>query len=92
MFMGSLTLTLGNPKPMLFFVALVPTLMSLDALGLAGYIEIGTATAVILPATLSAYVLAAARARLWFHSARTRRFMNRGSGTLMAAAAAVAAR
>jgi threonine/homoserine/homoserine lactone efflux protein len=93
LFMGSLMLTLGNPKPMIFFIALLPTVVPLDALGLAGYIEIGTAIAVILPATLSAYALAATRARTWFQSARARTLVNRGSGTLMAAAAvAVTAR
>jgi threonine/homoserine/homoserine lactone efflux protein len=68
-------------------------MVQLDALSSVGYIEIVAAIAVILPATLSAYVLAAAHARRWFQSARARTFMNRGSGTLMAAAAvAVAAR
>jgi threonine/homoserine/homoserine lactone efflux protein len=93
LFLGSLTLTLGNPKPMIFFVALLPSVVPLENLRLDGYLEIGMAIAIIMPATLSAYVLVASRARVWFRSSRARKIINRGSGTLMAAAAvAVAAR
>ena len=93
LFLGSLTLTLGNPKPMIFFVALLPTVVRLESLKPAGYVEIACAIAVILPAILGGYVLLASRARHVFKSPRANRFINRGSGTLMATAAiAVAAR
>src|ERR1700736_2891115 len=36
LFLGSLTLTLGNPKAMIFFVALLPTVVPLGNLGLDG--------------------------------------------------------
>jgi threonine/homoserine/homoserine lactone efflux protein len=90
-FIGSLTLTLGNPKPMLFFVALLPTVVPLDSLDARGYLAIALAIAVILPSILGAYVLAAARARRWFRSARANKILNRGSGALMAAAAVAVA-
>ena len=93
LFFGSLTLTLGNPKPMIFFIALLPTVVPLESLRLTGYLEIAAAIALILPAILGCYVLLASRARHVFKSARANQFINRGSGTLMAAAAvAVAAR
>ena len=93
LFFGSLTLTLGNPKPMLFFIALLPTVISLERLSASGYWEIAFAIAIILPSILGTYVLIASHARRWFRSARANTMMNRGSGTLMAAAAvAVAAR
>lgn len=92
-FLGSLSLTLGNPKPMIFFVALLPTVVKLENLPPLGYVEIAAAIAVILPAILGTYVLAAARARTWFRNSRSTQLINRGTGTLMAAAAvAVAAR
>jgi threonine/homoserine/homoserine lactone efflux protein len=90
-FLGSLSLTLGNPKPMIFFVALLPTVVKLENLPPLGYIEIAAAIAVILPAILGAYVLAAARARTWFRNPRSTQLINRGSGTLMAAAAVAVA-
>jgi threonine/homoserine/homoserine lactone efflux protein len=91
LFLGSLTLTLSNPKPMLFFLALLPTVVPLETLGALGHVQIAGAIAVILPATLWGYVLIAARARGWLRSARAIKIVNRSSGTLMAAAAVAVA-
>jgi threonine/homoserine/homoserine lactone efflux protein len=91
LFLGSLTLTLSNPKPMLFFLALLPTVVPLETLSALGHLEIAGAITVILPATLGGYVLIAARARAWFRSPRAVKIMNRGSGTLIAAAAVAVA-
>jgi threonine/homoserine/homoserine lactone efflux protein len=91
LFLGSLTLTLGNPKPMIFFIALLPTVVPLENLRLDGYLEIAAAIALIMPSVLGAYVLAAARARVWFRSPRANKIVNRSSGTLMAAAAVAVA-
>lgn len=93
LFLGTLTLTMSNPKTMIFYLALLPTIVPLEALKVGGYVEIAGAILVILPAVLGAYVVAAARARNLFRSPNSRRAMNRGSGTVLAAAAvAVAAR
>jgi len=93
LFIGSLTLTLSNPKPMLFFLAILPTVVPLESLSTFGHAQIAGAIAVILPLTLGGYVLLAARARKWLRNPRAIKLMNRGSGTLMAAAAlAVATR
>jgi threonine/homoserine/homoserine lactone efflux protein len=91
LFLGSLTLTLSNPKPMLFFLALLPTVVPLGTLTAFGHLEIVGAIALILPATLGGYVLLAARARVWLQNPRAIRLVNRGSGTLMAAAAVAVA-
>ena len=91
LFLGGLTLTLGNPKPMIFFVALLPTVVPLETLRPDGYFEIAAAIAIIMPATLGAYVLAASRARIWFRSPRANKVINRGSGIAVAGAAAAIA-
>jgi threonine/homoserine/homoserine lactone efflux protein len=91
LFLGSLMLTLSNPKPMLFFLALLPTVVPLETLNALGHLEIVGAIVVILPATLGGYVLIAARARAWLRSARAVKIMNRSSGTLIAAAAVAVA-
>jgi threonine/homoserine/homoserine lactone efflux protein len=91
LFCGSLMLTLSNPKPMLFFLALLPTVVPLETLNALGHLEIVGAIAVILPATLGGYVLIAARARAWLRSPRAVKIMNRSSGTLIAAAAVAVA-
>jgi threonine/homoserine/homoserine lactone efflux protein len=91
LFLGSLTLTMSNPKPMLFFLALLPTVVPLETLSTFGHLEIAGAIAVILPATLGGYVLIAARARAWLRNPQAIKMVNRGSGTLMAAAAVAVA-
>jgi threonine/homoserine/homoserine lactone efflux protein len=92
LFLGSLTLTLSNPKPMLFFLALLPSVVPLETLSAFGHLEIAGAIAVILPLTLGSYVLIATRARRWLRNPKTIKLVNRGSGTVMAAAAVAVAR
>jgi threonine/homoserine/homoserine lactone efflux protein len=91
LFLGSLTLTLGNPKPMIFFVALLPTVVPLETLSYYGYVEVAAAITIILPATLGAYVLIANRARGWFRNPEAVKVVHRSSGTLLAAAAVAVA-
>ncbi|HEX4153262.1 MAG TPA: LysE family translocator [Steroidobacteraceae bacterium] len=91
LFLGSLTLTLSNPKPMLFFLALLPTVVPLESLSAFGQAQIAAAIVVILPLTLGAYVFIAARARAWLRNPKAIKLLNRGSGTVMAAAAVAVA-
>jgi threonine/homoserine/homoserine lactone efflux protein len=87
LFLGSLTLTLGNPKPMIFFVALLPAVVQLQTFRLADYLCIAAAITVILPLVLGAYAWAASRARRFFRKPNSIRLLNRGAGTAMAGAA-----
>jgi threonine/homoserine/homoserine lactone efflux protein len=91
LFLGSLSLTLGNPKPMIFFVALLPTVVHLRALHFADYLLIASAITLILPLTLGAYALAASRARRFFRKSSSIRLLNRGAGAAMAATAVAVA-
>jgi threonine/homoserine/homoserine lactone efflux protein len=92
LFAGSLALTLGNPKTMVFFLALLPTVVQLDRLTVAGFAEIAAVIAVVLPAVLGAYVLAAARARRLLQNPRAVRIVNRTGASVMAGAAIAVAR
>lgn len=87
LFFGGLVLTLGNPKVILFFLALLPGVIDLDRLSASGLAVMGATIVVVLSGVLSAYAGAAARARRVFTSARARRAINRGAGTVMAGAA-----
>jgi threonine/homoserine/homoserine lactone efflux protein len=87
LFLGSLTLTLGNPKPMIFFVALLPAVVQLQAFRLTDYLLIAVAITVILPLVLGGYAWAASRARRFFRKPNSIRLLNRGAGTAMAGAA-----
>lgn len=90
-FLASLMLTLGNPKAILFFLALLPTVVDLASLNAVRVIEISAAIAIILPAVLFSYVFLAARARRLFTTPRAVRRLNRSSGVAMAGAAVVIA-
>lgn len=92
LFFGSLALTMGNPKTMVFFLALLPTVVQLEELSLAGLLEIAAVISVVLPLVLGGYVLAAVRARRMLQSPRAVRLVNRGSATVMAGAAVAVAR
>ena len=93
LFLGGLALTLGNPKVVLFFLALLPTVIDLERISPLGMIEVAATIVVVLSTTFDAYTLAAVRVRRFFDSVRARRAVNRGAGTVMAGAAlAVATR
>jgi threonine/homoserine/homoserine lactone efflux protein len=93
LFLTGLAINLGNPKVIVFFLALLPTVVNLEALTPFGFAELAVLITVIASSVLTVYALAAARARRVFASPRAIRLMNRGSGVAMAgAAAAVAAR
>jgi threonine/homoserine/homoserine lactone efflux protein len=93
LFLGGLSVTLGNPKVIVFFLALLPTVIDLANLSVTGFVEIALLIVVILSCVLTAYALAAAGARRLFTSPKSIRVINRGTGTVMAGAAiAIAAR
>ena len=93
LFLAGLALTLGNPKVMVFFMAILPTVVDLSQLTVLAAAEIGLLITVILSATLFAYGLLADRARRMIASPRAMRIINRVcGGALLGAAAAVATR
>jgi threonine/homoserine/homoserine lactone efflux protein len=93
LFLAGLALTLGNPKVVAFYLALLPNLIDLARVGVVGYVELASICVVVLTVVFGAYVIAAARARALFRSTRAMRLLNRTGGTMMAGAAvAVAAK
>jgi threonine/homoserine/homoserine lactone efflux protein len=93
LFFAGLTVTLGNPKIMMFYVALLPAIIDLGAVTLVGWAELVVTMFVVLVAIDLAWVFLAARARLFLKSPRAVRIANRVSaGTMAGAAAAIATR
>lgn len=93
LFFGSLALTIGNPKVMVFFLALLPTVLDLTSMTVSDFLKVAVAIMIILSGVLSSYAFAALRARRMFKTTRAIRWLNRGAGTAMAGAAvAVASR
>lgn len=93
LFLGGLAVTLGNPKVIVFFLALLPTVIDLENLTVTGFAEIALLIVVILSSVLTAYAVAFSWLRRFVITPRTTQIINRGTGTVMAGAAvAIAAR
>jgi threonine/homoserine/homoserine lactone efflux protein len=91
LFVGSLALTLGNPKTMIFFLAVLPTVVELKRLTVSGFLEIALVICCVLPAVLGAYTFFAGRARKHLSRPQTVRWVQRGTGAVMAGAAVAVA-
>jgi threonine/homoserine/homoserine lactone efflux protein len=87
LFLGGLSLTLGNPKVIFFFLALLPIVVDLGTLSVPGALEIAVAITAILSTVLGGYAVLAAFGRRFITSPRAVRIVNRGSGAMMAGAA-----
>jgi threonine/homoserine/homoserine lactone efflux protein len=93
LFLAGMAVTLGNPKIMMFYLALLPTIIDLASVTLVGWLELTLTMAVVLIAIDVGWVIAAAQARKLLKSRRAMKIANRISATTMAgAAAAIAAR
>lgn len=87
LFLGGLSLTLGNPKVMVFYLALLPNLVDLGRVDALAFAELAVVTLSVLAAVFSFYILLALRARRLISSPKAVRLVNRGSGAIMAGAA-----
>jgi threonine/homoserine/homoserine lactone efflux protein len=93
LFIAGLTLTLGNPKIMMFYVALLPSIINLDGVTLIGWLELVAAMLIVLAIVQFSWMALAARARQMLRSPRAVKVANRVSaGTMAGAAAAIATR
>ena len=90
LFLGSLSLTLGNPKAMVFFIALLPSLVDLEHLSLRRLRrDRGRDRGGARRRDRRATSLLAPRARAALHAARAAmRTLNRAPGAVMVGAAA----
>ena len=92
-FLSGLLLTLGNPKTMIFYIAITPTIVDLGALTAADYGILVAITVAVLLLVLVPYLALAARARSLLAAPRALKMLNRTAAVfLMGAAAAIAVR
>jgi threonine/homoserine/homoserine lactone efflux protein len=90
-FLGSLSLTLGNPKVMVFFLSIMPLVVDVRTLTALALFELAVVCAIVIFSTLALYAFAANRARRFLRSTRATRFINRAAGGLMAGVAVAVA-
>jgi threonine/homoserine/homoserine lactone efflux protein len=81
-----LGLTLGNPKAIAFFVALLPVAVNPRELNLIGYLQLVAATFVLIPAITLGYAALAAQLSRFVASRKARKRINKGAGAVMAGA------
>jgi len=91
MFLAGMAITLGNPKIMVFYLAVVPTMLDLGRLTFPAWAELTLTMLVVLIAIDLGWALTAARARRLLKNRRAVRVANRTSAAVMAGAAAAIA-
>lgn len=93
MFVAGLLVTFGNPKIMLFYLALLPTLIDLGHVDTLAWGELVATMVAVLALVDFAWAIAASKARRFLRSPRAVRIANRTSATVMGGAAvAIASR
>ncbi|AYD03267.1 LysE family translocator [Neorhizobium sp. NCHU2750] len=93
MFLAGLTVTLGNPKIMMFYVALLPSIIDLNGITFAGWLELVATMLAVLATVDIVWTMLANKARQFLKSPRAVRIVNRiSAGTMAGAAAAIATR
>jgi len=91
LFLGGLAVTMGNPKVMIFYLALLPTIIEMARVSWLGWLELSIVTLAVLAIVFSSYVLLAVRTRKLIANTRAMRLLNRFTGAVMASAAAAVA-
>jgi threonine/homoserine/homoserine lactone efflux protein len=91
LFLTGMAITLGNPKIMVFYLALLPSIVDLARISLMGWMELTVTMVAVIVAVDLTWVMIAAQARRWLKSPRAVRIANRTSATAMGGAALVIA-
>ena len=87
MFFSGLAITIGNPKIMVFYLALLPGIVDVTAIGFVAWAQLIAVLLVVLAGLDLAWVALAASARGFFRSRTGVKLANRLSATAMAGAA-----
>lgn len=90
-FLSGLSVSIGNPKNMLFYLTLLPSIIDVQRVRAMGWLQlVATLLATLIAVDLS-WVLLAAKARQFLQNSRVVRRINQISGGAMALAAAAMA-
>lgn len=88
-FMHGLLVTLGNPKTIVFYMALLPNVINLADIGLAEWSVMAILTAVILMIVLTPYAIIASKAARILSSGKALKRLNRGAALVIGGAGVV---
>lgn len=85
--LAGFSLTMGNPKTIVFYLAILPTVIPLDQMTLLGFAELTFIVVVVLLLIGCGYALLASAAREVFKSPKALSRLNKTAGAMMATAA-----
>jgi threonine/homoserine/homoserine lactone efflux protein len=78
-----LLVTMGNPKPILFYSALLPTFLDMTRMHLGDFLVLATIVVVISYIVYGGYILLAERSRRLLSSRSASKLFKRATGTLL---------
>jgi threonine/homoserine/homoserine lactone efflux protein len=90
-FLGALSLTLGNPKVIVFFLSIMPLVIDPKAITPLVFVEMAAVIVLVITPVMAGALLLAERARRVFTSETALRRINRAMAGVMAGAAALIA-
>jgi len=90
-FVSGILVTVGNPKSVLFYISILPTVLDIGGLSFWDMAALLAVTAAILTAVQFPFAIAGARTRSALQSPRAMRLLNRGAAVCMGGAAATIA-
>lgn len=86
-FLAGFSLTMGNPKTIVFYLAILPSVVPLDQMNPIAFAELTAIVIIVLLVIGCGYVWLAAAAREMFTSPRALGRLNKTAGVMMATAA-----
>jgi threonine/homoserine/homoserine lactone efflux protein len=89
--LAGFSMTVGNPKTMIFFLAILPQVVAIEKMNRLTIIELCLLMAVILSAIMMIYAVLAAKARAFIASPQQMKLVNRTTGGVMAGVAVAVA-
>ena len=90
-FLGALSLTLGNPKVIVFFLSIMPLVIDPKAITPLVFVEMAAVIVLVITPVMAGVLLLADRARRVFTSETALRRINRATAGVMAGAAVLIA-
>jgi threonine/homoserine/homoserine lactone efflux protein len=90
-FLAGFSLTMGNPKTIVFYLAILPTVVPLDQMNLVAFTELTLIVVAVLLLIGCGYAWLASAARELFRSPKALGRLNKTAGAMMASAAALVA-
>ena len=81
--LGGLFITLGNPKAIIFYASLLPTIIDLNKLKFSEGFAIVFIVAIVSYIVIGTYSFLAVKAKLFLKNVKSLRVVNRTAGTIM---------